>query len=241
MVGALSRHPVIVVLAALLHASSARSATAQQVAYAATVMGDLDSVTTVAVSMEISRARGRGIPVEPLLAKIREGSLKRATGARIRSAVTRLAERLDSARVALGAEATVEELVAGADALAAGAGSMSLRALRASTPRRIEAPLGTLAQLVASGVAPSRAVEMLVALLRRNARPAQVASLGNLVEADVASGLRADHAATLRLRGIEATLGLGDAVEVTQVAPASPPVSSGSGAPPARPKPQRRP
>jgi hypothetical protein len=186
-----------------------RSLGAQQVAYAANVPGELDSATAAAVGREIARAGERGLPVEPLVAKVREGRLKRAAGPRIRTAVVKLAERLDSARAALGPQSTTEELIAGADAIAAGAGESSLRALRAATTNSIAAPIGTLAQLVASGVAPQRATEMIVSLIRKNASAAVVLALGNLVESDVASGLRAEESAVFRLRGIEGSLASG--------------------------------
>ena len=109
-----------------------------------------------------------------------------------------------------GRSPPTEELIAGADAIAAGAGESSLRTLRAATTNPIAAPIGTLAQLVASGVTPQRATEMIVSLIRKNASPAVVLALGNLVEADVASGLRAEESAIFRLRGIEGSLGFGD-------------------------------
>lgn len=194
-------------IAAMMMTSPARPLAAQQVAYAANVPGELDSASAAAVEREIAKARERGLPVEPLMAKVREGRLKRAAGPRIRTAVVKLAERLDSARAALGVQSTLEELVAGADAIAAGAGETSLRTLRSATTKPIAAPIGTLAQLVASGVAPQRATEMIVTLIRRNASAAVVLALGNLVESDVASGLRADESAIFRLRGIEGSLG----------------------------------
>jgi hypothetical protein len=219
----------------------ARPAAAQQVAYAANVMGELDSASAAAVNREIARAKERGLPVEPLVAKVREGRLKRAAGPRIRTAVVKLAERLDSARAALGVQSSVEELVAGADAIAAGASESSLRTLRSATTKPIAAPIGTLAQLVASGVAPQRATEMIVTLIRKNASPAVVLALGNLVEADVASGLRAEESAIFRLRGIEGSLGLSSgSSDATVAAPFSQqnglgPVSSpGKTAPPQR-------
>lgn len=197
-----------VVLGAFALASAfPRYLAAQQVAYAASVAADLDSATVAAVNAVIVRARARGIPVEPLVAKAREGRLKRANGALIRSAVAKLADRLDSARVALGVSSTEEELVAGAEALAQGADMASLRAVRAASAKPVAAPIGTLAQLVASGVTPQRAVEMIVSLLRKNAAPSTVTALGNLVERDVATGLRPDDAASIRLRGIEGSLG----------------------------------
>ena len=195
----------------------------QQVAYAASVGPELDSATQVAVVREIARARARGLPVEPLVAKVREGRLKRAPGARIRTAVEKLAERLHLSRTALGNESSAEEVIAGADAIAAGADVASLRALRAASTRPIASPIGTLAQLMASGVDQRKAVDMIVKLLQRNAAPALVIALGNLVETDVASGLRPEESAAFRLRSIEGSLGFGDKVELAQ------PAATGSG------------
>ena len=224
------------ILVAMLGAPPLR---AQQMAYAANVGAELDSVTQAAVTREIAKARERGLPVEPLVAKVREGRLKRAAGTRIRSAVSKLSERLDTARAALGGESTVEELVAGAEAIGAGAAPASLRALRAATTLHpIAFLLGTLAQLVASGVPAPKAVEMITALLRKNAGSAQVLALGNQVETDVASGLGPEESASIRLRGIEALLPLnGDKVTVT----ASPAGSTGPPAPKGPPPPQRKP
>jgi hypothetical protein len=214
------------------------SVPAQQVAFAATVVAELDSATLAVVTRELARARERGIPVEPLVAKAREGRLKRATGDRIRYAVAALAARLDSARSALGPASTPDELVAGADAIAAGADIAALRALRAATVGSLAAPAGTLAQLCATGVAPKRAVEMIVALLKRNATPAQLIALGNQVETDVTSGLLPDESAAVRMRGVEAALGgFGDKVEVS-----APAASQGfNQRPPTVQKPTRRP
>ena len=202
----------------------AAAAHAQQVAYAANVGAELDTATLAAVAREIARARERGLPVEPLVAKVHEGTLKRAPGVLIRGAVERLAQRLSLARTALGPTSSVDELIAGADALAAGADAASLRTLRATTTRPIAAPIGTLAQLLLSGVDQRTAVEMIVALLRRNATPAQVIALGRMVESDVASGLRPEESAAFRLRGIEGSLGMGDKVEIS-----APTVGTGSG------------
>ena len=188
----------------------------QQVAYAANVLPELDSATQVALVHEIALARERGLPVEPLVAKVREGRLKRAPGIRIRIAVERLGERLSLSRTALGNESSADEVIAGADAIAAGADVGALRALRAASTRPIAAPIGTLAQLIASGVDQRKAVEMIVKLLQRKTAPAQLVALGNLVEADVASGLRPEESAAFRLRSIDGSLGFGDKAELAQ-------------------------
>jgi hypothetical protein len=216
---------------------------AQQAAYAAAAGTPGDTALDVTLVRVIEGARARGIPAEPLLAKVREGRLKRAATPRIRNALAALVTRLDSARVALGPAASADELNAGADALAAGADVAAVRAVRtASAGRSASAPLGALAQLVASGIPSPRAVTMVVELLRRNASPAQVLAFGNLVESDVVSGLPAEESAALRLH----SLGSADtrpALGVTD-APLSTPANLGSASSPPPPRstpPKRRP
>jgi hypothetical protein len=177
---------------------------AQQVAYAASTVSELDSATQAAVLRELGRARSRGLPVQPLVAKVREGQVKRAAPERIRLAVGALATRLDSARSALGPTSSVAELVAGADAIAAGVGTSTLRSVRsASGARDLSAPLGALAQLVASGVPARRATEMILDLLKRDAGPRELLAFGNAVETDVGAGVPAEESAVFRLRAIE--------------------------------------
>jgi hypothetical protein len=160
------------------------------------------------IRLEIDRARARGIPAEPLLSKVREGRLKRAPVPRIRSAVAALAVRLDSARAVIGPDATIEELTASADALAAGANANDLRMVASATAARpLSAPLGALAQLVASGVPSRRAAEMIVELLHRKPTGAMVLAFGNLVEADAASGMPAEEAAMFRLHSLGTAAG----------------------------------
>jgi hypothetical protein len=200
---------------------------AQQVAYAATAMTELDSATQAAVGRELGRARARGLPVQPLVAKVREGQIKRAAPERIRVAVTALATRLDSARSALGATSNAAEIVAGADAIATGVDLASLRAVRgAGGARDLAAPIGALAQLVASGVNTRRATQMIVELLRKDAGPRELLAFGSAVETDVGAGVPAEESALFRLRAIEAQ-GIGGRGDLTVAAPGGNPSSLG--------------
>lgn len=222
---------------------SARDARAQQVAYAAGA-ASLDSATQAALRREMSRAEARGLPLEPLEAKVREGQIKRAAPARIRSAVVALATRLDSARAALGPASNSAELVAGADALAAGADGGALRVLRTTGGARdLAAPLGALAQLVASGVAPGRATQMIVELLERGVAPRAVLAFGVAVESDVGAGVPPEESAVFRLRAIESAVNGGTtaatAVDQGGFGQVTPPASGGPTGDAARPK--RRP
>ena len=220
------------------------AAGAQSPAYAAATASLGDTAIDPSIVRLIESASTRGLPSGPLLAKIREGRLKRATTPRIRTALTALVTRLDSARAALGPSATVDELVAGADALAAGANADAVRAVRAaSLGQPASAPRGALAQLVASGVPAPKAVSMVVELLRKRASPAQVLAFGNLVESDVLSGLPAEESATLRLHSVDAAFG--DRSVTAATAPSSDNLNSFTGRPaasaPPPAKPKRRP
>jgi hypothetical protein len=199
----MSGRPSLILVAVLALSSPAR-ATAQEIAHAASAMPELDSVTQAAVVRELTLARARGLPMQPLMAKLREGQIKRAAPDRIRHAVSALASRLDSARSALGAASNAAELVAGADAIAAGVDMASIRLVRtASGTRDVSAPLGALAQLVASGVPRRRATQMIVELLKRDARPSEMLAFGIAVESDVGAGVPAEESAVFRLRAIE--------------------------------------
>ncbi|MFI5038526.1 MAG: hypothetical protein ACHQCG_01170 [Solirubrobacterales bacterium] len=190
-----------VALAALLSAATTPVGAQASVGGATLATPDTDTDPTIRHELEIARAKR--LPLEPLLTKVREGRLKRASTPRIRAAVAALAIRLDSSLAIIGPDATVEELTACADALAAGADASELRTVAgAATTRPISAPLGALAQLVASGVPPKRATQMIVELLRKRVGAPQVLAFGNLVEADAASGVPAEEAAVFRLHAI---------------------------------------
>lgn len=202
-----------------------------------------DTTLDPIVEREIARASVRGLPTEPLRAKVREGRMKRASDARIQLAVMALASRLDTARAALGPSASAGELIAGADALSAGADASAVRAVvAASIARGASVPLGALAQLVASGVPTSRAVSMILDLLRRRATSPQVIAFGNAVERDAASGLPASEAAQFRWSEFGGVSSSGTSVR-GDAAPAGPTNVSSGGArtsPPPR-TPRRRP
>ena len=207
------------------------------------VAPQVDTTIDPLIEREIARASGRGLPTEPLRAKVREGRLKRAPDARIRVAVLALVSRLDTARAALGPLASSGELIAGADALSAGADPAAVRAVvAASTARGASIPLGALAQLVASGVPSPRAVSMILDLIRRRATATQVIAFGNAVERDAAGGLPASEAAQFRWREFGSSSASGTSAGA-DAAPAAPIATNSSGAttrPPGRP-PRRRP
>jgi hypothetical protein len=110
-----------------------------------------------------------GIPEEPLFAKALEGAAKRVPNDRIVPAVRDYAARLGQARLALGVDAEVPLLVAGADALQRGVPVGTLRSLPTDRPRSPMALL-VLAELVESGVPADRALAIVREVMAERAR-----------------------------------------------------------------------
>lgn len=168
----------------------------------------LDSSATAQLAAIVDDARGRGLPVEPIVAKARLGLLRHASADRIVAAARAVAERLEQARGALDPRPSAADIAAGADALSAGVNTDALRNVRrAARERGVAVPLGVLAQLVASGVPVARATTIVTDLVRRGAPVGQLVALGNAVDGDVRAGARADVSLGLRLRQLDAVLG----------------------------------
>lgn len=167
-----------------------------------------DARAREAVEREIAQAGARGLPVRPLIAKAQEGVTKGATGDRIRVAVASQARRLEQARDLLAPSPSEAEIVSGADALAVGVPAPMLRQIRAAYPagRSVAMPLDVMTELVARQVPAKHALEQITNLMSRGASPAQIASLGASVQADVAAGLTPDAALEVRARGVMSLL-----------------------------------
>lgn len=168
-----------------------------------------DEATRTVVMEQLSIARDRGIPREPLLSKALEGVAKNASSSTIRSAMAALQKRLTRAHDLLGASATVDELSAGADALSVGVPDKTLLAMREAAPRRsIAVELGVLTELVARHVSPKKASQMILDLMARGATGAQLTALNAAVQSDVAAGLTPEAALERHGRGILSLLPL---------------------------------
>jgi hypothetical protein len=123
-----------------------------------------EELSSLAASVE-----GSGIPEEPLFAKALEGAAKRVPRDRLVPAVREYAGRLRLSREALGVDADVPLLVAGADALQRGVAASALRDLPRDRPRSPMALL-VLAELVESGVPVDRALDMVRDAMTQRAR-----------------------------------------------------------------------
>ncbi len=172
-----------------------------------------DDATREMVRSFVEAARGRGMPTEPLIAKALQGVAFKADAKRIEQALVRLEKHLRRSRELLGAQATMDEVVAAAEALGNGVPDGELRELRRTAERRpvafrhpITVEIGVLTELVAKGVAPRKAGEMVRQLMARGATGTQLTELNAAVQQDVALGVSPVAALELRGKGVMSLL-----------------------------------
>ena len=208
----------------LLGRASLRAQTAPA-SHAATIdaMGDVPA--RVAVREILDGAPARGIPVEPLLTKVREGIAKRSNPDRIRDAVQTLSRRLEQAHGALDPVYSVAELSAGASAIQIGVPVRTLQELRFLSPATpLTVPLGVLTEMIADGVPARPAAEKVKQLVGRGATSKHLIAMGAEVRADVASGMAPGTALELRSKRVISLLVNPSQPAFGQsVGPASPP------------------
>jgi len=195
-----------VFLGALLIAASARTVVAQDTT--SLIAGD--RATSAELSKIIEATRASGLPVEPILAKIRYAVLvAHAPALRIVAAARATAARLEEARSALAPNPTAIDIVAGEGALSSNVSRQSLQDVRkVSGSRPVAVPLGVLAQLVASNIEEKKATKIVTDLIRKGATGEQLLALGNEVSSDVQAGVRANSAFELRTNRLSAVLGV---------------------------------
>jgi hypothetical protein len=163
----------------------------------------LDAPTRDAVTRLVVNARGRGLPTEALVQKALEGLSKGADGPAISRAVAALSNRMETARTALGTQASEAELVAGAAAVYAGAHVRDLQEIRrANASAPLAMPLTTLAFLMQSGVAQTQAVHLIERLVLAQTPAPEFLRLQQLIENDVRSGVTAGNAAGARVEAM---------------------------------------
>jgi hypothetical protein len=162
----------------------------------------LDAETQSRVTLVIERARSASLPIEPIIDKALEGARKRAPNARIIEAVTTLAARLDSSRVAMGSESTEAELVAAASALQAGVGPAVLTRLRHERAgRSLAVPLVVLGDLVTRGVPHDTASALILLVAHEGLGDETLLAIQRDVQRDVRDGAHPATAAAIRARG----------------------------------------
>jgi hypothetical protein len=161
--------------------------------------GRLSPAARANVEAVLDSARRDGLPVEPLVDRALEGSIKGARDDRIVAAVRRLAADLAAARDAFGPGVADAEIAAGASALRAGARREDLARLRTlRSGQSVTVAAAVLTDLVALGVPPDTATAAVLALAGM-ADDATYLAFRRNVERDVAFGATPVAALTYRL------------------------------------------
>ena len=149
----------------------------------------LEQQSRYAVEMLLDSARLAGLPTHPLESKALEGISKRASGRLIVMRVRETFRTLKEARAALGAQATADELSAGAGALRVGITSAELSQLaRGRRDKHLTVPLVVLADLITRGVPRDTASTTIFQLWHRGAADDDFLGLWRGVERDIVSG-----------------------------------------------------
>ncbi|HEV8196955.1 MAG TPA: hypothetical protein VGP87_09975 [Gemmatimonadales bacterium] len=156
------------------------------------------------IRLLLDSARAASLPTEPLIQKALEGQSKNAPPPRIIGAVRLLLGALRDARLALSEAASEPELVAGANALRAGAAPATVSALRRQRGRDLTVPLSVLTDLVARGVTPVAASKAVSAMVDDGLADRDFLLLRTQVEQDIRTGVAPGSALDRRLSGLPA-------------------------------------
>ncbi len=187
--------------------------------------GVSDIRARTAIQLVLKNTSAKGVPIDPLTRKVREGIAKKSDPARIEAAVQVLAQRLETSFIALAPTVSVEELSAGADALQVGVPASTLRELRTIwISKPLTVPLGILYELVSRQVPVGQATKRVRELMSKGATDTQLATLSANVVADVAAGLAPDAALELRTRGVLSLLSAPQGTVPTTTVPPKPPI-----------------
>lgn len=177
------------------------------------------------IQQVIRNTNAKGVPVDPLIRKVREGISKQSDPALIETAVQVLAKRLESSQAALAPSLSVDEISAGADALQVGVPVSTLRDLRKIWKTKpLTVPLGILYELVSRQVPVTQATKRVKELMNRGASDTQLATLNANVVSDVAAGLAPEAALELRTKGVMSLLSTPAGTVPTTTAPPKPPI-----------------
>ena len=164
-------------------------------------LGRVPEPARASVDSILVSARGRGLPLEPLVDRALEGAAMGAAPGMIVGAVRRLHDELIVVRDAFGTGASTAELTAGVSALRAGARSEDLARLRKLRPGKpLTVAAAVLADLAAAGVPADTAVGA-VMVLARDADDADYIAFRRNVQRDIAQGASPAAALAIRVRG----------------------------------------
>jgi hypothetical protein len=170
-----------------------------------------DRETAAQLTQILESVKAADLPTEPVIAKARLAMRVKAPPARLVVVLRAVASRLEEARAALGPASPKADIIAGQDALSnTGVTKDMLHQIREARPKgSVAVPIGVMTQLVASGVAPGKATDIVSALVRGSATNVQLVALGNNVSQDVIAGAGAMSALQIRLETLKPLLAYG--------------------------------
>ena len=197
---------LIVAVAVLVMAS--RQAVAQQPTDLESRLAQrLDAETHASVMRVLQNARQLELPIDPIVSKALLGAAFKQPSSVITQTVNVELERLVASRDALAPRPSFNDIKAGAEAIALGVPSETIKDLRARFPERsMVVPLAVLGELVANKVPVQKAAAMVNRLMQRGASEAQLVAFSEKVREDIARGITPTEALAARTDGLIARL-----------------------------------
>jgi hypothetical protein len=166
----------------------------------------LDAPSRAAIRALVDSARAQGLPIEPLMEKVDEGTAKGADGPRIVAAVRSLTLEMASAHRALGTVASADEIKAAASAMHAGVPAVELGKMKKQSGlrRSLTMPFTVLADIVSRGVPVEAGVNAIRSLVGAGAKDADLSKFQRNVSVDIEQGAPPAAAAETRAKAVPA-------------------------------------
>ncbi|MGH7616748.1 MAG: hypothetical protein ACREPM_05935 [Gemmatimonadaceae bacterium] len=163
----------------------------------------LDKPTLLAVTAIIDSARAAKLPTKPLNDKALEGAASGADGPKIVAAVRHLSNRMSSARRALSAGASADEIKSAVGALEVGVSTQDLARVKSAAGKRpVTMPLAVLTDLIGRQVPIPTATALVLQLERNGVKDSELSLYQRNVRADIERGADPTAAATTRAKGV---------------------------------------
>jgi hypothetical protein len=200
------KYRAIIAIGVLLAAS--RQAVAQQAPDLESRLAQrLDAETQASVMRVLQNAKQLELPIEPIVSKALLGAAFKQPSSVITQTVNVELERLVASRDALAPRPSANDIKAGAEAIALGVPSETIKDLRARFPERsMVVPLAVLGELVANKVPVQKAAAMVNRLMQRGASEGQLVAFSEKVRDDITRGVSPTEALAARTEGLIARL-----------------------------------
>ncbi|MDB4916975.1 MAG: hypothetical protein JWM95_4619 [Gemmatimonadetes bacterium] len=162
----------------------------------------LDNPSKAAVQAIVDSAKAQGVPTDPLLDKVKEGLARGADNAHIVAVVRNLSVELANAQRVLGANASADEIKAGAYALHAGVPAVELGKLKKESGRlrSLANAFTVMADIVSRGVPVGTATNAIRSLVGAGAKDKDINDFQQKVKVDIDQGAPPAAAAETRAK-----------------------------------------